>query len=288
MGCDNQPNLPHAAAVFDDYFEAGGNAFDTAHIYGGGSHERLFGQWVRTRGVREDVVVIAKGAHTPYCYPEIIGVQLTESLGRLGMEYADIYMMHRDNPRVPVGEFVEAMNEEVRRGRVRAFGGSNWSIARVREANEYAAKKGLQGFAAVSNNFSLARLVEPMWAGCISASDAESRRFFAETRTPLLAWSSQARGFFLEGRAAPDKREDEELVRCWYAEDNFKRLERVKELAAKRGVRPVNIALAYVLNQPFPTFALIGPRTVHETRTTWPALGVELSERELRWLNLEE
>ena len=53
-------------------------------------------------------------------------------------------------------------------------------------------------------------------------------------------------------------------------------------------MRPVNVALAYVLNQPFPTFALIGPRTVHETRTTWPALGVELSDKELRWLNLEE
>lgn len=288
MGCDNQPNLPHAAAVFDDYFDAGGNTFDTAFVYGGGVHERLLGEWVRTRGVREDVVVIAKGAHTPYCYPEIIGVQLDESLARMGMDYADIYMMHRDNPAVPVGEFVDAMNDEVRRGRVRAFGGSNWSIARVREANEYALKRGLRGFAAVSNNFSLARLVEPMWAGCISAADEESRRFFRETGTPLFAWSSQARGFFLKGKAAPDKCDDPELFRCWYSEDNFRRLERVNDLAKKRGVRPVNIALAYVLNQPFPTFALIGPRTVHETRTSLPALGIELSEREMRWLNLEE
>lgn len=288
MGCDNQPNLPHAAAVFDDFVAAGGNAFDTAFVYGGGAHERLFGEWVRTRGVRDDLVVIAKGAHTPYCYPATIDAQLTESLSRLGMEYADIYMMHRDNPAIPAGEFVDALNDEVRRGRIRAFGGSNWSVARVREANEYAAKKGLKGFAAVSNNFSLARLVEPMWAGCISASDEESRQFFRDTRTPLFAWSSQARGFFLEGNAKPDKRDDAELVRCWYAEDNFRRLERVKELAAKRGVRPVNVALAYVLNQPFPTFALIGPRTVRETHTSLPALGVELSARETRWLNLEE
>ena len=162
------------------------------------------------------------------------------------------------------------------------------AVERVREANEYARKKGLKGFAAVSNNFSLARMVDPVWAGCVSAADAGSRKFFTETRTPLFAWSSQARGFFLEGKAAPNKKDDAELVRCWYAEDNFRRLERVKELAKKRGVLPVNVALAWVLNQPFPTFALIGPRTLEETRTSLPALGIELTEREMRWLNLEE
>jgi aryl-alcohol dehydrogenase-like predicted oxidoreductase len=104
---------------------------------------------------------------------------------------------------------------------------------------------------------------------------------------PLLAWSSQARGFFLEGRAAPERLEDEELVRGWYAEDNFQRLARVNELARRKGVRPINIALAYVLNQPFPTFALIGPRSLSETRTSLLALGVTLSEQERRWLNLE-
>ncbi|HZZ42572.1 MAG TPA: aldo/keto reductase [Tepidisphaeraceae bacterium] len=288
MGCDNQPNLPYAAAMFDDYMDAGGNAFDTAHIYGGGLQEKLFGEWVRTRGVREEIVVIAKGAHTPYCYPEIIGVQLEQSLERMGLESADIYMMHRDNVDVPVGEFVEAMNEQVNRGRMKAFGGSNWSVDRVREGNAYAKQKGLMGFAAVSNNFSLARLVEPMWAGCISASDEKSRAFFRETGTALFAWSSQARGFFVEGKAGPEKREDGELVRCWYSEDNFRRLERVKELARKREVLPINIALAWVLNQPMEAFALIGPRTIRETHTSWAALEVGLSESEIRWLNLEE
>ena len=100
-----------------------------------------------------------------------------------------------------------------------------------------------------------------------------------------MAWSSQARGFFV--RAHPNDRTDPELVRCWYSEENFLRLERTKELARKHGVLPVNIALAYVLSQPFPTFALIGPRTLAETRTSLPALDVELSPDELRWLNLE-
>ncbi len=104
---------------------------------------------------------------------------------------------------------------------------------------------------------------------------------------PLMPWSSQARGFFTE-RANPDDRSDPELVRCWYSDDNFRRRERAVELAHRRGVLPINIALAYVLCQPFPTFPLIGPRTLAETRSSFQALGVQLSPEELRWLNLEE
>jgi aryl-alcohol dehydrogenase-like predicted oxidoreductase len=168
---------------------------------------------------------------------------------------------------------------------MRAFGGSNWSIARVEEANAYAKSKGLVGLSCISNNFSLARMVEPLWSGCISASDTESRSWFQKAQMPLFAWSSQARGFFV--RAHPDDRSDTELVRCWYSPDNFQRLERVRHLARERSVSPLNIALAYVLRQPFPTFPLIGPRTLSETRTSLPALDIQLSPHELRWLNLE-
>jgi predicted dehydrogenase/aryl-alcohol dehydrogenase-like predicted oxidoreductase len=287
MGCDNQTTYPHAAVMFDDFFSRGGNAFDTAHIYGGGRQEQLLGQWIKARGVRDDAVVIAKGAHTPYCDPRSITTQLKISLDRLQTDYADVYLMHRDNPDIPVGEFVDVLNEHHRAGRIRAFGGSNWSPARVDEANAYATKNGLVGFGAVSNNFSLARMVDPVWAGCVHASDPASRAWFARTQTPLFAWSSQARGFFLPGRAAPDKKEDAELVRCWYAEDNFRRLERVNEMAARRGVLPINVALAYVLSQPFPTFALIGPRQLSETRTSFKALEIELSPQDLKGLNLE-
>jgi len=196
--------------------------------------------------------------------------------------------MHRDNPDVPVGEFIDCLNECHFAGLIHAFGASNWPLSRVQAANDYAAKNGKIGFAAVSNNFSLARMVDPVWAGCIAASDGASREWFTRTRTPLLAWSSQARGFFLEGNAAPEKTDDQQLVRCWYSEDNFERLKRATELAKKKNVRPINIALAYVLNQPFPTFALIGPRMLSETRTSLPGLDVELSPEEVRWLNLDQ
>lgn len=286
MGCDNQVTMATSAAVWDDYFERGGHTFDTAYVYWGGLQERLFGQWVKNRGLREAVTVIAKGAHTPNCNPEDMRREFDESLGRLQMDYADIYMLHRDNLDVPVGEFVDALNEQVRAGRIKVFGGSNWSIERIAAANRYAKRKGLQGFGALSNNFSLARMVDPVWGGCISASDADSRRWLKKNQLPLFAWSSQARGFFTD-RAGPDKRDDEQLVRCWYSEDNFVRRARAIELAKKKNTTSIAIAAAYVLAQPFPLFALIGPRAISETVSSLECLKVELSPREVAWLNLE-
>jgi predicted dehydrogenase/aryl-alcohol dehydrogenase-like predicted oxidoreductase len=287
MGVDNQQIYSHGAAMFDDFFERGGNAFDTAWIYGDGVCERLLGHWLANRGVRDQSVVIVKGVHTPYCYPEFIGRHLSESLERLQMEKADIYIMHRDNEDVPAGEFIDALNAEARAGRIGIFGGSNWSLARIEEANRDAASKGLSGMSVVSNNFSLARMVDPVWSGCISSSDPDSRNWLRKHRLPLLAWSSQARGFFTE-RAAPNKTSDKELVRCWYSEDNFRRRERAIELAAQKRVEPINISLAYVLVQPFPTFALIGPRTIAETVSSLGGLQVELTPEEVEWLAADE
>lgn len=287
MGCDNQLTLPHSAVMFDDFFEKGGNAFDTAWVYGGGIQEKLLGQWIKLRGVRKEVVIIAKGAHSPLCTPRDLTRQLHESLDRLGTDHAEIYLMHRDNLDVPVGEFVDLLNEHQKAGRFKMFGGSNWTLSRIDEANAYAKKKRLSGFSMLCNQFSLARMVNPIWKGALSAGDAESRAWLNRTQMPLLAWSSQSRGFFLPGRAAPNKLDDEEMVRSWYSPDNFQRLDRANELARKKKVEPINIALAYVLNQPFPTLALIGPRLLNETRTSLPSLDVELSEAEIRWLNLE-
>jgi len=287
MGVDNQIVMPYTAVMFDDYFERGGNSFDTAYIYGAGMCEKMLGQWIKNRNVREQVVILDKGAAAPFCNPEGMTKQFLESLDRLQTDYVDLYLLHRDNLDIPVGEFVDVLNEHKKAGRIRAFGGSNWTTERLSAANEYAAAKGLTGFSALSNNFSLARMVNPVWAGCLSASDAESRAWLTQTQLALMPWSSQGRGFFLDN-VNPEYRSNEELVRSWYSPDNFRRLERARELARRRGVLPINIALAYVLCQPFPTFPLIGPRTLAETRTSFQALEIELSLEEIRWLNLED
>ncbi|TDE88134.1 oxidoreductase [Occultella glacieicola] len=284
MGCDNQRTLPHAAAMFDHFAQAGGNAFDTAFGYGGGRMETLLGRWLATRGVREDVVVIAKGAHTPNCNPEALSSQLLTSLERLGIEGADVYMMHRDNPDIPVGEFVDVLDEHARAGRIGVFGGSNWTIERFEEANAYAAANGRQGFGVLSNHFGLAEAYDVPWVGCRHATDPESKEWLTRTGTPLLPWSSQARGFF--ARADPDDRSDTELVRCYYSDANFERLRRARELAQEFGVHPTAVALAFVLHQPFPTFPLIGPRTIAETRSSLESLAVELTPGQVDYLDL--
>jgi aryl-alcohol dehydrogenase-like predicted oxidoreductase/predicted dehydrogenase len=285
MGCDNQPNLAHASAMFDDFIERGGTTFDTAYIYGGGLHEEQLGQWVANRGIRESVVIISKGASRPNCNPEALTRQLGESLARLQTDHVDIYMMHRDNETIPVGEFVEVLNEHMRAGRIRVFGGSNWSAERFDEANEYARLHGLQGFGVLSNHFGLAESQDVQWIGSRHMTDRASKQWLRQRRIPLLSWSSQSRGFFT-GRARPDDFSDQEMVRCYYNEPNFERLRRAEQLAAELGVAPTAIALAFVLNQPFPTFALFGPRSITETRVSMAALSIHLTESQLNWLDL--
>ena len=197
-----------------------------------------------------------------------------------------MYAMHRDNPEVPVGEFIDVMNVHVRAGRMKIFGGSNWTMERFIAANDYALRTGQQGMSFLSNNFSLARMIEPPWAGCMSASTPEFRSWLTQSQTPLLPWSSQARGFFLP-HVTSEFTGDPEVARCWFADDNFERKRRATELAEKHSVEVINIALAYVLAQPFPTFPLIGPRNIAETRSSMRALDVELSPEDVRWLNLE-
>jgi predicted dehydrogenase/aryl-alcohol dehydrogenase-like predicted oxidoreductase len=285
LGFEFFPDFASASLTLDGFYEAGGNLFDTAYIYGNGATEAVFGDWHTSRGVdREEIVLIGKGVHSPLCYPDQIGKQLTASLDRLKTDYVDVYFMHRDNPDVPVDEFVDAMDAEASAGRIRGiFGGSNWTRERMDAAIAYAAKSGKRAPAALSNNFSLAEMIDPIWAGCVAASDDEWKDWLMKTQTPNFAWSSQGRGFFTD-RAGRDRFGDEEIVRCWYSEQNFLRRDRAYELAAKRGRSPIHIALAYVLAQPFPVIPLIGPRTLRELEDSLSALDIALTPEEVRWL----
>jgi predicted dehydrogenase/aryl-alcohol dehydrogenase-like predicted oxidoreductase len=278
--------LPLTCSLLDYFYEQGGTCFDTAHVY---RSEKAVGQWLRLRGVREEMVIIGKGARDEACTAEGINAQLAETLETMQLDYLDMYMMHSDRPATPVGELVECLNEHLRAGRIRSFGGSNWSTERIEAANAYAREHNLVGFAASSPNLSLAAWNEPMWPGCLSASDAESRTWYAKSQMPLFAWSSQATGFFT-GRYQPTDSTIPSLapiVRTWFKEDNWVRLQRARDLAARKGVTAAQIALAYVLSQPFPVFALIGPQSIDELREVQPALDIHLSPAEMSWLNLE-
>ncbi len=272
------------APVLDAFWDAGGRIFDTAWVYSGGYTERLLGEWLTKRGTRAEAIVIGKGAHTPNCTPEGIIRELTESLERLQTDYVDVYFMHRDDESVPVGEFVDAISGQIQAERIRgSYGGSNWSMQRMDAAIAYANANQLRAASVLSNNFSLAEMVEPVWPGCIGSSTVEWRSWLSERKITNFAWSSQSRGFFTD-RAGRSKHDDAELVRCWYSEANFERRDRAIELAAKLDVKPIHIALAYVLAQPFPQLALIGPLALTELHDSLRALTIQLTTEQVAWL----
>jgi aryl-alcohol dehydrogenase-like predicted oxidoreductase len=279
-------DLDFAAEMLDLFVSLGGNAVDTARIYGGGNSERALGEWMRIRRNRDEVVVVGKGAHHDAggrrVYPEAISADLEASLEALQTDYIDLYLLHRDDPSRPVGEIVECLCAHQDAGRIRAFGASNWRAARIEEANGYAARHALSPFVCSSVNFSLASMQEPPWEECVSAAGDELS-WYRSTRFPLLAWSSQAQGFFT-GRYSAEDLSQPEMVRVWYSPENFERLRRAEALGRRYAVPATAIALAYVLAQPFPVFALIGPRTSEELLSSARALQVSLTEEDISYL----
>jgi len=268
--------------LLDAWLELGGNVVDCGREYG--ESERVLGRWLRGNGRRDEVVILTKGGHRDAVRsrvtPPDISADLLESLDVLGADAVEIYMLHRDDPSQPVGPLVDVLNEHRRAGRIAAFGGSNWSTQRLDAANEYARDHGSEAFSCSSPGLSLAQQNEPPWPDCIAADDARSHAWYERTGMPVFAWSSQASGFFA-GIDGPD------VARVYGSEGNFERLRRATELGARIGHRANEVALAWVLGQPFPTYAIIGPRTVDELLRSSAALEIELTQPERRWLNLE-
>ena len=284
LGFEDFRTFSSGAILLDAFWERGGNVFDTAYVYGAGYTEKLFGEWHRSRGTREGAVLIGKGAHSPLVYPDVIGKQLTQSLDRLQSDYVDVYFMHRDNPDVSVGEFVDAMDAEVKRGRIRGpYGGSNWTRERMDAAIAYAKANGKTPPQALSNNFALAEMLDPIWDGCVTAATPDFKQWLIERQVTNFSWSSQARGFFTD-LAGRDRRDNEEMVRVWYNEQNFARRDRAIELARELGHSPIHVALAYVLAQPFPSVPLIGPRRLVELDDSLKAFDIQLTPDQVKWL----
>jgi Predicted oxidoreductases (related to aryl-alcohol dehydrogenases) len=300
QGIIQVPHEDEAAgfALMDAVYEQGINAFDTAHIYAGGGKDRFLGKWINSRGLRDKVVVLAKGAHHGGDRKRVteydIAADLHDTLARMQTDYVDLYVLHRDDPNYPVEKIVDALNQWMREGKIKAFGGSNWSVERIRAANDYAKKSGQQPFAVSSPNFSLARQLKEPWDGCITISgpeQEEARRYYAETNMPLFTWSSLAGGF-LSGRMDRDNLDtftgglDKLAVECYASDDNFQRLDRVKELGAKKGLSVAQMAVAYILSYPLNIFALIGSATPEEVQANVAALNTPLTEQEMAYLDL--
>ena len=294
---DSPASQDAADALLDAAFENGICGLDTGHVYGGGASERAIGSWLERRRLADEVFVLSKGCHPdasgPRVSPEALARDLAESLDRLRLPAVDLYMLHRDDPAVPVGEMVDAFAEHLAAGRLCAYGFSNWTRARIEEACDYAAANGRPLPAASSPNFSLADQVSDPWGGgCVTltgAAAAGDRAWHRSTGMAVFAWSSLARGLF-SGRVtrralAADPGLVDEACRTAYVHGvNLARLERATEFAEARGASVPQVALAWVLSQDLPLHAIVGAATEREVEDLVAAAALTLTAEEQEWL----
>ena len=289
----SRERLEEGFALLDAVFEQGGTTFDTAHGYAGGDTDRVLGLWMEARGNRDQVVIVGKGCHhnadrrrvTPYDLES----DLMDSLARLRTDYVDLYLLHRDDPDLPVAPIMEAFARHLAAGRIHAYGGSNWSPRRLEAANDYAAQHSLPPMRASSPNFSLAVQRQEPWPDCLSISGpdgAPDRAWYRRTRMPLLVWSSLAGGFF-SGQLRRDNLHTaaEYFLKLsadtYGTEENFRRYDAAREIAEQRGVSVPQVALAYLFGSGLNVFPLVGARTAQEFAENAQAAELDLTAEEI-------
>ncbi len=278
-----------AEEVVAAYIEGGGTFFDTAHCYGFwaaegvGASEVELGRCLRALGFIDRALIATKGAHPDggpgyprpdrYLSPETIASDLDESLQRLGVDHVALLYLHRDDPRVPVGEVIEALNAEIHCGRVRCLGASNWSVERIAEANAYAARQNLQGFAVSQVQWSLAT---PTWAmgpdptmRYVTPEDAAA---YAAMGMPLAAYSATAGGYFGHGTGPFD------------TEVNRERRHRALSLAEELGCTATQVALAWLLAQAPTVLPIVGALRPGHMKEALAAVEMELTAEQADWL----
>jgi aryl-alcohol dehydrogenase-like predicted oxidoreductase len=264
-----------AGPVLDAFVEHGGRLIDLGLVYGMGECNESVGRWLHDRGTRGDVVLVAKGCHPPHVSPGEVALEVERSLSGLGVEHLDCFVLHRDDPAVPVAEWADALLAQVAAGTITTFGVSNWRGPRTIELLACVEARGSDRLVAASNQFSLARMVREPWPDCISFDEAE-RRELPAAGLALLAWSSLAGGFL----AGSD---GEVATRGWQSPDNVERRERLRRLAAVLGVDPVTVATAYVTAQPG-MLPLVASRTPRHLAAALAADDLVLSAAQCGWL----
>lgn len=286
--------------LLESIFSLGINTLDTARQYG--FSEKVIGDWLETSGRRKDVVILSKCGHhaedgTRRVNAAGMKEDLTLSLQNLKTDHIDIYILHRDDPDVDVAEIVETFNEMNAAGKIGAFGGSNWSPARIDAANEYAYKHHLIPFAVSSPNFSLADPLCDIWgggslsiAGTANKSDCEWHR---KTQIATVTHSSLGRGFF-SGRLKSSDYDtassilDEFAMKGFHSPENFERLRRCEILAEEKNVTVSQIALSWIFHQHLNLFAVVSTSSAARMQANIDAMNLHLTQKECGFLNLEK
>lgn len=272
------------------YRDAGGNLLDTAHCYcfwrpdGAGCSETAVADYIARNG-RGDLILSTKGGHPSgaryrrvdrYLSRQRITADLEDSLARLDVDTIDLYWLHRDDLRESVESIVDMMNDFVRSGVIRHFAASNWTRQRIEAANTYAKRAGLRGFVASQPMWSLGKHNHPGMADTHMTDDADVA-WHEQTQLPIFTWNATGRGYFAtNGRAGSHDFENP---------INRARLERVNALARQLGCTPGQLALAYLLNHPFPVFVLLGTRNVDNLHDAIGADNIRLTREQLAHLH---
>ena len=287
-------------ALMDRFYTAGGNFIDTALVYGEwlpagrGQSERTVGKWLRQGGNREDVIVSTKGAHprlTSMKVPRLSSAEiiadLDESLRNLQTDYIDLYWLHRDDPRRPVGDILTTLNEQVHAGKIHCFGCSNWRLDRIRAAQQYAAEQNLQGFVgnqlwwslATPNSEAVNR--DPT----IVVMDDELRSYHLASGMAVMAYTAGAKGFFSRLQHTSMEELPQKLRLAYANEINRARARRVAQLAQERGLSVNALVLAYLIAQPFATFPLSGCSNMGQLEENLQAGDMVLDSAVLEYLD---
>jgi aryl-alcohol dehydrogenase-like predicted oxidoreductase len=269
--------------------DAGINFFDTADVYSVGVSEEITGRALRDSGIPRDRLVVATKVFSPMGDdPNLRGLSkkhihhaIDDSLRRLGMDYVDLYQIHRFDPNTPIEETLEALDDVVKQGKALYIGASSmyaWQFAKM----QYTADAlGLTRFVTMQNHYNLIYREE----------EREMIPFCIDQGVGLIPWSPLARGFLAGNRSAESKGEtsraktDDFAHKMYYQPSDFALVDRLTEIAKKRGLSNAQIALAWILQQPGVTAPIIGASKMKHLDEAIGALDVKLTGDELKTLN---
>jgi aryl-alcohol dehydrogenase (NADP+) len=272
---------------FKTAIEKGITFFDTANVYSIGASEEVTGKWLREFARREEIVVATKvngpmgpGPNERGLSRKAILAQIDASLTRLGMDYVDLYQIHRFDYETPIEETLEALNDVVRAGKARYIGASSmyaWQFARM---------------LAVSDANGWARFVsmQPQYNLVYREEEREMLPLCRAEGVGVIPWSPLARGFLAGGRAAPKAgeteraRTDDFSPRLYFRDADFKVVDAVSEVAKERGLSNMQVALAWVLKNPAVTAPIVGASKLGHLEEAVAALEVDLTEDEVKRL----
>ena len=274
----SRPLIRHA-------LEIGINFFDTADIYSLGISEEVTGRALRDFTARREDYVLATKVFNPMGDgPNDRGLSrkhifdaIDASLRRLGVEYVDLYQIHRWDYQTPIEETMEALHDVVKAGKARYIGASSMFAWQFAKAQHTAERHGWTRFVSMQNHYNLIYREE----------EREMIPLCLDQGVGIIPWSPLARGF-LAGNRTRDRRgetarslSDSYAHEMYYRDSDFDVLDRVIALAERRGVKPVQIALAWLLHRPGVTAPIIGATKLHHLDDALAALSVTLSPDEM-------